>query len=966
MGDSGAKSTSPGHSSHHSPNPFLIGEALAGRQETVVSPSRRNEEQSVSLELPLPSPVAERLFPSAATASASDNLAGLTVGHFVIERRIGSGGMGTVFLARDERLQRPVALKILSPQQTADAGTVQRFLNEARAAARLDHDHVARVFYYGEDQGLHYIAYEFVQGTNLRDLIRAKGRLEPAEAVSYAVQLTTALCHFSANGVVHRDIKPSNIIITPQGKAKLVDLGLARKESLEESAQLTVAGTTLGTFDYISPEQARDPRAVDVRSDVYSLGCTLYHALTGEPPYPEGTVLQRLLDHQDKPPPDPALKNRRVPPALSAVVRKMMAYDPRKRYPTAEDLLHDLLVVAHALGLRSVTSEAALPPTWPLLARRSRIQTWGWSITAAIMIASVLLLNMYPDLLRILASAPPSIPASSEGSAASGIEPTASPLKSSPQTEPTSQPPTTNTRQNLLNEGSEQVASAPAPVVEQPGLGTNTNALTPPTLRVRPSDATDDWNPIFEDPTLTLGSGLTSRTVPEPDALSSGSRVALEPTPPPENSSVPTDADRSSAELPRTTRSGERTNGSDNSAVSTAPFVLAGTGKSFETLDAACAEIRDQGQGLIELHYDGRLPSPQRPLRLVNKRVTIQAAKGYRPVLWFAPKEPVIDPHQSRMIFVAGGTLSLINVDLELQVPELSTADLWALISCARPDRLRLQDVLATISNPRHHAATLVEFAAPVGEGLAKMGVMKENTPLAPMDLVIDRCLLRGECSGFRIRDLFSLRCEAEYSLFATAEWLFHVELPAALAATSLTRLTVNLNHNTFLLGNGLYTAISSEDSAYRLWNVEFMARNNVFACAANYPLIEQQASAELMDPRKMIQWSGDRNYFDNWEQFWVIRASGTIGLERWNFAAWCAAWGDGEATESRNDPIAWQRPWRQRRWSEITAEDARLDPSAAENPPRGSDAGRDAGAIIDQLPGTGFRRQTYSEGLRP
>lgn len=965
MGDSGAKLTPPGHSSHHSPNPLLVGEALTGRQETVVSPSRRNEEQAVSLEFPVQSPIAERLFPSAATASPSDNVAGLTVGHFVIEQRIGSGGMGTVFLARDERLQRPVALKILSPQQTADSGTVQRFLNEARAAARLDHDHVARVFYYGEDQGLHYIAYEFVQGTNLRDLIRARGRLEPAEAVSYAVQLTTALCHFSANGVVHRDIKPSNIIITPQGKAKLVDLGLARKESLEESAQLTVAGTTLGTFDYISPEQARDPRAVDVRSDVYSLGCTLYHALTGEPPYPEGTVLQRLLDHQDKPPPDPALKNRRVPPALSAVVRKMMAYDPRKRYPTAEDLLRDLLVVAHALGLRGVTSEAALPPTWPLLARRSRIQTWGWSIAAATLIATVLVLNIYPDLLRILAVAPPPPPASSGAPAASTVEPTASPLQSSSKAEPPSQQPTANTKQNLPNDGSEQVESTSAPVNEQP-VGV-VNASTPPGLRIRPSDPSEDLNRIFEDPTLTLGGGLTPRAaVPEPDLLASGSRVTSEPAAGPENSSVPIDADRDPPDMPRTTRSSERSNGTENTAASTAPFVLAGTGKSFETLEAACAEIRDQSQGLIELRYDGRLPSPQRPLRLINKRVTIQAAKGYRPVLWFAPKEPVIDPHQSRMIFVAGGTLSLINVDLELQVPELSTADLWALISCARPDRLRLQDVLATINNPRHHAATLVEFVAPMGEGLAKMGVMKENSPLSPVDLVIDRCLLRGECSGFRIRDPFSLRCEAEYSLFATAEWLFHVELPAALATTSLTRLTVNLNHNTCLLGNGLYTAVSSEDSAYRMWYVEFMARNNVFACAANYPLIEQQASAELMDPRKMIQWSGDRNYFDNWEQFWVVRANGTIGLERWNFAAWCTAWGDGEATDSRNDPIVWQRPWRQRRWSEITAEDARLDPLASENPPRGSDAGRDAGAIIDQLPGTGFRRQAYSEGLRP
>lgn len=125
------------------------------------------------------------------------------------------------------------------------------------------------------------------------------------------LQISVALKHTAAAGVVHRDIKPSNLIITPQGRAKLVDWGLARKERVDEnSLDLTASGTTLGTFDYISPEQARDPRSVDVRSDIYSLGCTSYHMLTGSPPYAEGTVLQKLLDHQGKSAPDPREKIR--------------------------------------------------------------------------------------------------------------------------------------------------------------------------------------------------------------------------------------------------------------------------------------------------------------------------------------------------------------------------------------------------------------------------------------------------------------------------------------------------------------------------------------------------------------------------------------------------------------------------------------------------------------------------------
>src|SRR5690606_6910543 len=156
--------------------------------------------------------------------------------------------------------------------QSRDRAAVLRFQNEARAAARLDHENIARVFYIGEDRGLHFIAFEYVTGQNVRDAIIRAHRLRVADAVNYALQIASALRHTSAAGVVHRDIKPSNIIIAPNGRAKLVDLGLARKIASESMGDLTVAGTTLGTFDYISPEQAKDPRSVDVRSDIYSLG----------------------------------------------------------------------------------------------------------------------------------------------------------------------------------------------------------------------------------------------------------------------------------------------------------------------------------------------------------------------------------------------------------------------------------------------------------------------------------------------------------------------------------------------------------------------------------------------------------------------------------------------------------------------------------------------------------------------
>ena len=269
-------------------------------------------------------------------------LSGCSLEHFAVSERIGNGGMGSVFRATDERLQRTVALKVLSPANGRDRASVLRFRNEARAAARLDHANVARVFYVGEDRGMHFIAFEFVEGKTVRDLLAARGPLPPEQATNIARQIADALRHCDAAGVVHRDVKPSNIIVTPAGRAKLVDLGLARKQAADSVGDLTVSGTTLGTFDYIAPEQAKDPRAADVRSDIYSLGCTLYHMLVGRPPYPEGTVLQKLLDHQNRETPDPRGANGRVPADLALLCKRMMASDPRERPQTPDDLLDAL------------------------------------------------------------------------------------------------------------------------------------------------------------------------------------------------------------------------------------------------------------------------------------------------------------------------------------------------------------------------------------------------------------------------------------------------------------------------------------------------------------------------------------------------------------------------------------------------------------------------------------------------
>ncbi|MCC7423988.1 MAG: protein kinase [Planctomycetaceae bacterium] len=389
--------------------PFADPPQLNQGPVTVINPEKRARPAGSSSPAPttigaapasaVDAELGSRLFPAEYSDSGqSPNLTGVRLEHFELQERIGVGGMGAVFRATDLRLQRIVALKVLSPSQSRDPSSVQRFLNEAQAGARFDHENIARVFHVGQDRGIHFIAFEYVAGVNLRDLIRANGRLDPGEAVSYTLQIASALRHTNAAGVVHRDIKPSNILITPNGRAKLVDLGLARSAAAQGEADLTVAGTTLGTFDYISPEQARDPRSVDVRSDIYSLGCTLYHMLTGEAPYPEGTVLQKLLDHQGGDTPDPAAKNRHVTPELSAVVRRMMASDPKRRYSTPDDVIQQLLVLAGQLGLRAVSGDGLI---WA--GSRSRLgRFWEknlpWMLTASVLILVVVILDRYPAL----------------------------------------------------------------------------------------------------------------------------------------------------------------------------------------------------------------------------------------------------------------------------------------------------------------------------------------------------------------------------------------------------------------------------------------------------------------------------------------------------------------------------------------------------------------------------------------
>jgi serine/threonine-protein kinase len=295
-------------------------------------------------------------------APDAENLAGRQLGGYLVLRRIGSGGMADVYLAEQNSLGRQVALKVLHARLAHDPVYVQRFHNEARAAAALVHPNIVQIYEVGAAEGFHYIAQEYVAGKSLDEILARQGRLDQGMVLDILRQVTSALCKAAEVGIVHRDIKPANILFSTSGSLKVADFGLARVLTAD-SKTLTQVGVAMGTPLYMSPEQI-EGRSVDVRSDLYSLGVTSYHLLAGEPPHMADTALAIAVQHLNKEP--EALANMRVGlnERLAAVVHRMMAKQPADRYTGPVELmveLKDLATIAAQEGW------AAGPDQWSLV-----------------------------------------------------------------------------------------------------------------------------------------------------------------------------------------------------------------------------------------------------------------------------------------------------------------------------------------------------------------------------------------------------------------------------------------------------------------------------------------------------------------------------------------------------------------------------------------------------------------------
>lgn len=735
-------------------------------------------------------------------------LEGQRLNHFMLEEFVGGGGMGAVFRAIDTELGRTVAVKVVSKDATDDE-VLRRFKNEAQSAARLDHPNIARVYYVGQDRGWNYIVFEYIEGVNVRDLVDHKGPLSLDEAVHYTRQVAEALDHASRRDVVHRDIKPSNVLVMPDGRVKLVDMGLARLHQVEASSQdLTASGVTLGTFDYISPEQARDPRNTDVRSDLYSLGCTIYFMLTGLPPFPEGTVLQKLLSHSSEEPPDPRRLRGDLPDELVRIVMKLLAKQPEKRYQRPSELIGELILLADELGLPHSDRSGPVWVTTEAAERNWLERHLPWIAPTAILLGAVLFVELSSRSDSSLRIPDPKLPTPiREASAAERSDSLHTPNRRTADLE-NDAPAANEAVSPSPIEAVRPTVAPPVPSAEPPSplesarasTSNGTNAAVDDgresTPRAVSADAPEAGNALASASTASPLRATSAPTSPtrSPEPRASGTNAAA----PSSASTVANGTKPPSSESTSTGNSTAVTNVVAAAATNPMPSVDLEDMRAQEALNDRVRTIvvggpdtetsADDAYRVDSLSKAARLLPQMANVReivlasdsfiedtftLADHNLEIRAADGFQPLIVFGRNATNFSDSR-QMIRMVGGGVTWRGIQFRLEVPTMLSGSV-ALFGVNQVETLKFDQCAMTIVNATESgvagsaAATFLEIDAPNSAS----GMMNGNGMMLPVQPIgLTDCVARGEATFVRVPEATPLRLEWEQGLLAISERL--------------------------------------------------------------------------------------------------------------------------------------------------------------------------------------------------
>ncbi len=396
-----------------------------------------------------------------------------TIGKYKVLERLGSGGMGSVYLCEHKFMRRRVAVKVLPAAKAEDPSSLERFYREARAAAALDHPNIVRAYDIDQDENLHFLVMEYVDGASLQEIIKKTGPMPVLRAAHYIRQSAIGLQHAHEAGLVHRDIKPGNLLVDRTGIVKVLDMGLARFFHDEEDILTKKYDeSVLGTADYLAPEQALDSHGVDIRADIYSLGATFYFCLTGQPPFNEGTVAQKLIWHQTRQPKPIRTLRPEVPEQLAAVIGKMMEKDKAKRYQTPAE-------VAEALA--PLTTRPIPPPPEVEMPRLSPAASMP--AVAEVSVGAAAPAPAGPAARPVMPAAAPVMPA-----AAPVARVAAQPVAAMPQ-------PAARSQANQPTPDPRRVATPPPRPQQQSTMPPRPPAPTSPAVPV----ATPNWSELVPD-----------------------------------------------------------------------------------------------------------------------------------------------------------------------------------------------------------------------------------------------------------------------------------------------------------------------------------------------------------------------------------------------------------------------------------------------------------------------------------